>query len=117
FLILFQVPDELVEHYLAKSGFQCPDVRLIRLVAVATQKFITEVATDSLQSNILVIIGTLFGIPGKSKDHKFARRDLKYLREEKDLRWVPELEVQELEDGSEEFPTSMLWMNDDEIEP
>ncbi|XP_057522129.1 uncharacterized protein LOC130802219 isoform X3 [Amaranthus tricolor] len=57
------------------------------------------------------------GIPGKSKDHKSARRDLKYLREEKDLRWVPELEVQELEDGSEEFPTSMLWMNDDEIEP
>ncbi|XP_057522127.1 uncharacterized protein LOC130802219 isoform X1 [Amaranthus tricolor] len=68
-------------------------------------------------SNILVIIGTLLGIPGKSKDHKSARRDLKYLREEKDLRWVPELEVQELEDGSEEFPTSMLWMNDDEIEP
>jgi transcription initiation factor TFIID subunit 10 len=24
----FQIPDELVEHYLAKSGFQCPDVRL-----------------------------------------------------------------------------------------
>ncbi|KAL3751581.1 hypothetical protein ACJRO7_012418 [Eucalyptus globulus] len=22
------VPDELVEHYLGKSGFQCPDVRL-----------------------------------------------------------------------------------------
>lgn len=43
------VPDELVEHYLAKSGFQCPDVRLIRLVAVATQKFISEVATDALQ--------------------------------------------------------------------
>ncbi|KAL7596143.1 hypothetical protein Lser_V15G28506 [Lactuca serriola] len=21
------IPDELVEHYLAKSGFQCPDVR------------------------------------------------------------------------------------------
>ncbi|KAK9103723.1 hypothetical protein Sjap_020977 [Stephania japonica] len=43
------IPDELVEHYVAKSGFQCPDVRLIRLVAVATQKFITEVATDALQ--------------------------------------------------------------------
>ncbi|KAK9273009.1 hypothetical protein L1049_017816 [Liquidambar formosana] len=43
------IPDELVEHYLAKSGFQCPDVRLIRLVAVATQKFIAEVATDALQ--------------------------------------------------------------------
>ncbi|KAM7506586.1 hypothetical protein LguiA_017039 [Lonicera macranthoides] len=42
------IPDELAEHYLAKSGFQCPDVRLIRLVAVATQKFIAEVATDAL---------------------------------------------------------------------
>ncbi|GAB2292119.1 Transcription initiation factor TFIID subunit 10 [Dionaea muscipula] len=43
------IPDELVEHYVAKSGFQCPDVRLIRLVAVATQKFISEIATDALQ--------------------------------------------------------------------
>ncbi|CAI9103748.1 OLC1v1002288C1 [Oldenlandia corymbosa var. corymbosa] len=43
------IPDELVEHYLAKSGFQCPDVRLTRLVAVATQKFIADVATESLQ--------------------------------------------------------------------
>ncbi|KAL7238135.1 hypothetical protein ACSBR2_004269 [Camellia fascicularis] len=43
------IPDQLVEHYLAKCGFQCPDVRLIRLVAVATQKFIAEVATDALQ--------------------------------------------------------------------
>ncbi|MBA0703550.1 hypothetical protein Goshw_001234 [Gossypium schwendimanii] len=43
------IPDELVEHYLAKSGFQCPDVRLIRLIAVATQKFVAEVASDALQ--------------------------------------------------------------------
>ncbi|KAL6556551.1 Transcription initiation factor TFIID subunit 10 [Orobanche gracilis] len=43
------IPDELVEHYLAKSGFQCPDIRLTRLVAVATQKFIAGVATDALQ--------------------------------------------------------------------
>ncbi|XP_061367635.1 transcription initiation factor TFIID subunit 10 [Gastrolobium bilobum] len=42
------IPDELVEHYLAKSGFQCPDVRLTRLVAVATQKFVAEVAGDAL---------------------------------------------------------------------
>ncbi|XP_051137264.1 transcription initiation factor TFIID subunit 10 [Andrographis paniculata] len=43
------IPDELVEHYLAKSGFQSPDVRLTRLVAVATQKFIADVATEALQ--------------------------------------------------------------------
>ncbi|VVB10770.1 unnamed protein product [Arabis nemorensis] len=74
--------DDLVEHYLAKSGFQCPsyDCRLvyqqsvqmpwfksvqmrfiicyynfygsallIRLVAVATQKFVADVASDALQ--------------------------------------------------------------------
>jgi transcription initiation factor TFIID subunit 10 len=27
-ILVVQIPDELVEHYLAKSGFQCPDVRL-----------------------------------------------------------------------------------------
>ncbi|KAM3759081.1 hypothetical protein ACB098_01G094000 [Castanea mollissima] len=43
------IPDELVEHFLAKSGFQSPDLRLTRLVAVATQKFIAEVASDALQ--------------------------------------------------------------------
>ncbi|KAH9615723.1 hypothetical protein KSS87_013260 [Heliosperma pusillum] len=43
------IPDELAEHYLAKSGFHSPDTRLIRLVSVATQKFISEVATDALQ--------------------------------------------------------------------
>ncbi|GER34398.1 transcription initiation factor TFIID subunit [Striga asiatica] len=70
------IPDELVEHYLAKSGFQCPDIRLgnhttslnatefpargamvawpeTRLVAVATQKFIADVATDALQHKIM----------------------------------------------------------------
>ncbi|KAD5961772.1 hypothetical protein E3N88_13245 [Mikania micrantha] len=43
------IPDELVEHYLAKSGFQCPDVRLTRLVAVAAQKFVSDIAIDALQ--------------------------------------------------------------------
>ncbi|CAI9289613.1 unnamed protein product [Lactuca saligna] len=44
------IPDELVEHYLAKSGFhvQMFDCR-IRLVAVATQKFVSEIATEALQ--------------------------------------------------------------------
>ncbi|XP_038983858.1 transcription initiation factor TFIID subunit 10 isoform X3 [Phoenix dactylifera] len=43
------IPDELVEHYLSRSGFHCPDLRLTRLVAVAAQKFISEVASDALQ--------------------------------------------------------------------
>ncbi|KAI4306603.1 hypothetical protein L6164_029864 [Bauhinia variegata] len=43
------IPDELVEHYLAKSGFQCPDIRLTRLISVATQKFVAEVAGEALR--------------------------------------------------------------------
>ncbi|KAK6149611.1 hypothetical protein DH2020_017136 [Rehmannia glutinosa] len=75
------IPDELVEHYLAKSGFQCPisDCRCsfalhlawtgdlnhspfestktrTRLVAVATQKFIADVATDALQYDKRLIL-------------------------------------------------------------
>ena len=26
--VAWQIPDELVEHYLGRSGFHCPDVRL-----------------------------------------------------------------------------------------
>ncbi|KAH8970473.1 hypothetical protein BDL97_02G089800 [Sphagnum fallax] len=42
------IPDELAEHYLSRSGFQCPDIRVTRLVSVAAQKFIGEIASDAL---------------------------------------------------------------------
>ena len=60
------------------------------------------------------IVATLLAIPGKTKDNLAARQDLKDLREKKDLRWVPELEIKELEDGTEEVPTSRFWMNANE---
>ncbi|CAM6112342.1 unnamed protein product [Calypogeia fissa] len=43
------MPDELVEHYLSRSGFRCPDIRVTRLVSLATQKFVGEIASDALQ--------------------------------------------------------------------
>lgn len=43
------IPDELAEHYLTRSGFQCPDLRITRLVSIATQKFIAEIASDAFQ--------------------------------------------------------------------
>ncbi|WZZ76553.1 hypothetical protein YC2023_087923 [Brassica napus] len=50
------IPDDLVDHYLAKNGFQCPDEGLvvavrIRLVAVATQKFVADVASERKATN------------------------------------------------------------------
>jgi transcription initiation factor TFIID subunit 10 len=34
---------------LSRSGFQCPDIRVTRLVSIAAQKFIGEIASDALQ--------------------------------------------------------------------
>ena len=54
------------------------------------------------------IISTLLNIPSKSKDNVAARRDLKKLK------MMPELQLRELEDGSEEIPTSRFWMTTSE---
>ena len=45
-----QIPDELVTYYLNRSGFNCPDQRVKRLIAVAAQKFISDIATEALSS-------------------------------------------------------------------
>jgi len=41
------IPDEAVTYLLEKSGCQCNDVRLKRLVAVAAQKFLMQVLQDA----------------------------------------------------------------------
>ncbi|CAM6124600.1 unnamed protein product [Calypogeia fissa] len=43
------IPDELAEHYLSRSGFSCPDMRVVRLVSLAAQKFVGEIASDAMQ--------------------------------------------------------------------
>ncbi|KAK4511093.1 uncharacterized protein ATC70_012304 [Mucor velutinosus] len=43
------IPDAVTDYYLSKSGFDCDDVRIKRLLALATQKFVADIATDSFQ--------------------------------------------------------------------
>lgn len=43
------IPDEVSDYYLERAGFQCEDVRLKRLLALATEKFVSDIASDAFQ--------------------------------------------------------------------
>mmetsp|Transcript_26580 Transcript_26580/g.37032 ORF Transcript_26580/g.37032 Transcript_26580/m.37032 type:complete len:134 (+) Transcript_26580:30-431(+) len=61
------IPDAVVTHYLEKVGFNTKDKRIVRLVALATQKFLYEIIHDALQYNKLA----------EKKDQKNKGRVLK----------------------------------------
>lgn len=43
------IPDPVVHHFLNYAGMQTSDQRVIRLIAIAAQKFIHDIVSDSLQ--------------------------------------------------------------------
>lgn len=43
------IPDAVTDFYLAKNGLSVLDVRIKRLLALATQKFISDIATDAYE--------------------------------------------------------------------
>lgn len=43
------IPDAITDYYLAKNGLNCSDIKIKRLLALATQKFISDIATDAYE--------------------------------------------------------------------
>jgi transcription initiation factor TFIID subunit 10 len=43
------IPDAITAHFLRTSGCDAKDPRLIRLISIAAQKFISDIANDALQ--------------------------------------------------------------------
>ncbi|CDO94019.1 unnamed protein product [Kluyveromyces dobzhanskii CBS 2104] len=43
------IPDAVIDYYMTKNGFDCSDVRVKRLLALATQKFVSDIAADAYE--------------------------------------------------------------------
>lgn len=65
------IPDAVVKHYLATSGFDTSDPRVLRLVSLAAQKFVSDVANDALQHCKMRNAGQAVK-NNKTKDRKYV---------------------------------------------
>jgi len=43
------IPNEVTDYYLQRVGFECDDVKLKRLLSLAAQKFVSDIAADAYQ--------------------------------------------------------------------
>ncbi|XP_053958720.1 transcription initiation factor TFIID subunit 10b isoform X1 [Anastrepha ludens] len=78
------VPDAVTACYLNSAGFESNDPRIVRLISVATQKFISDVANDALQQCITRCNSQNVG-PGTHVPGQKATKDRKYTLTMEDL--------------------------------
>lgn len=72
------IPDAVTKHYLSTAGFETSDPRVLRLISLATQKFISDIANDALQHSKMrgMPIGTTGKNKNKDRKHVMTMEDL-----------------------------------------
>ena len=43
------MPDQVINHYMKKAGFIVNDPKLVKIISIASQKFISEIVNDVMQ--------------------------------------------------------------------
>ncbi|KAF9116960.1 Transcription initiation factor TFIID subunit 10 [Mortierella sp. AM989] len=70
------IPDAVTDYYLSRTGFDCDDVRIKRLLALAAQKFVSDIATDAFQYCKVRQQSQKRAPPGKEKKTVLTMEDL-----------------------------------------
>ncbi|EFX87579.1 hypothetical protein DAPPUDRAFT_43232 [Daphnia pulex] len=66
------IPDAVTCSYLASSGFEASDPRIVRLVSIAAQKFISDIVNDALQHCKMRGANTVQSSKNKTKDKRYV---------------------------------------------
>ncbi|KAH8412176.1 hypothetical protein KR009_000355 [Drosophila setifemur] len=68
------IPDAVTSHYLNSGGFQADDKRIVRLISIAAQKYMSDIIDDALQHSKARTHMQTTNTPGgsKAKDRRFT---------------------------------------------